>query len=184
MTNKLIEKLSKNKEYRGAFVASQVNIGIPFQIRALRKQQDRNWDQKKLAEEAGMLQPRISAMEKPGYGSFTLETLMRLASAFDVALIVRFAPFSDLIRWSDKFSPDSFQIPSFEKERENVATSTGNVYAFNYLMVTNTNPATPTPLNNNAISNRYTQEEIKSDTSSVVHTGEVISGIQKVSAGG
>lgn len=73
-----------------------------------------------------MLQPRISAMEQPGYGNFTLETLKRLASAFDVALIVRFAPYSELIRWSDTFSPDSFKVPSFEKEQEQVAGSTAN----------------------------------------------------------
>lgn len=130
-TKKTMERLKKSKPHRAAFVASQINIGLPFQIRALRKQ--REWDQKRLASEAGMLQPRISAMEKPGYGSLTIETLKRLASAFDVALIVRFAPFSDLLRWSDNFSPDDFQVLGFEKELEKVESSTDKVVAFNYL---------------------------------------------------
>lgn len=123
-------RLRKNKEHRAAYVSSQINIGIPFQIRALRKQ--RKWDQKNLALEAGMLQPRISAMESPGYGSLNLDTLQRLAAAFDVALIVRFAPFGELIRWSDGFSPDDFVIPSFGDEVE-LPGSNENRVAFSYL---------------------------------------------------
>jgi hypothetical protein len=64
-----------------------------------------------------MKQPRISAMEKPGGAHFTLETLRRLAEAFDVALIVRFAPFGELLDWSHKFNPDTFRIPNFEAEQ-------------------------------------------------------------------
>lgn len=172
MTSKLIEKLKKSKEYRDAFVVSQVNIGIPFQIRALRKQQDRNWDQKMLAKEAKMLQPRISAMEQPGYGKFKLDTLMRLASAFDVALIVRFAPFSDLIKWSERFSPDNFQVQSFEKEFEHGATSTvnstGNVY---YFKVNSTDPGIHST-NNGDLSNPPFKE-IKQDPCSVIRTDVV-----------
>lgn len=133
-TKRTMERLKRSKPNRAAFVASQINIGIPFQIRALRKQ--REWDQKKLAHESGMLQPRISAMEKPGYGSLTLETLKRLAAAFDVALVVRFAPFSELVRWHDKFSPDEFAIPDFDEELSSVSESSeGNVIAFNYLSI-------------------------------------------------
>jgi hypothetical protein len=39
-----------------------------------------------------------------------------LAEAFDVALIVRFGSFGELLDWSDQFSPDDFQVPSFEQE--------------------------------------------------------------------
>lgn len=104
----------KNKEYRDAFVASQISVGLPFQIRALREQRD--WKQSRLAAEADMLQPRISAMERPGESKFNLETLRRLASAFDVALEVRFVPFSDLVDWSDRFNPDDFRIVSFKDD--------------------------------------------------------------------
>jgi transcriptional regulator with XRE-family HTH domain len=110
------DELSKllDPAYRSAFVASQINIQVPFQIRALRKQ--RGWTQPDLAKKADMKQPRISAMERPGGANFTLETLKRLADAFGVALVVHFAPFGELLDWSDRFSPDDFMVPSFEQE--------------------------------------------------------------------
>jgi transcriptional regulator with XRE-family HTH domain len=104
----------KNKAYRQAFVASQINVGLPFQIRALREQN--GWKQSVLAHKAGMLQPRISAMERPGEAKFNLETLRRLAAAFDVALVVRFVPFSELVNWSETFNPDTFAVLTFEQE--------------------------------------------------------------------
>jgi transcriptional regulator with XRE-family HTH domain len=113
MISKLSEKL-KDTEYRKAFVASQINIGIPFQVRALLKA--RGWTQDELAERSGMLQPRISAILKPGKTRPNIETLRRLANAFDCGLLVRFAPFSELLNWSEQFSPDNFRVPSFTED--------------------------------------------------------------------
>ena len=110
---KLAAKL-RNPAYRKAFVASQINIGIPFQIRALMK--TRGWTQEKLAERTGMLQPRISAMLKPGKVRPNIETLRRIAEAFDCALLVKFAPFSELALWSESFDPENFNAPAFEED--------------------------------------------------------------------
>jgi DNA-binding XRE family transcriptional regulator len=63
--SEMAAKLS-DPEYRSSFVESQINMGLPFKIKALRKQ--RNWTQPQLAERAGMKQSRISAIEKPGGG--------------------------------------------------------------------------------------------------------------------
>jgi hypothetical protein len=46
-----------------------------------------------------MNQNAISRLERPDYGKATLTTLRRLAAAMDVALIVRFVPFSELVDW-------------------------------------------------------------------------------------
>jgi transcriptional regulator with XRE-family HTH domain len=113
MTSKELEKFS-DTEYRKAFVASQINIGIPFQIRGLMKAH--GWTQEKLAERADMAQPRISAMLKPGKVRPNIETLRRLASAFDCGLLVRFAPYGELVKWSDQFDPDNFRVPSFQDD--------------------------------------------------------------------
>ena len=102
-------------------MASQITVGIPFQVRALRKQ--RKWDQAKLANEANMAQPRISAIERPGYGNLNLATLLRLASAFSVGLMVRFVPFSELLQWENSFSPDDFSVPSIDAESDSAFSS-------------------------------------------------------------
>jgi transcriptional regulator with XRE-family HTH domain len=111
--SKWVQEL-QNKATRDAFVSSQMSIPLAFQILALREH--RGMTQKQLAEKAGMLQPRIAAMERPSGGEPNLRTLKRLASAFDVALIIRFAPFSELIKWTEGFSPDSFAVPSFSDD--------------------------------------------------------------------
>jgi transcriptional regulator with XRE-family HTH domain len=103
------------KEYRDAFVSSHIDIGIPFQVRALREQ--RGWTQKELAQSAEMKQERISAIENPNYkNQFSLKTLKRLASAFDVGLIVRFVPISELVEWEIKLSPEALKVLSFKED--------------------------------------------------------------------
>jgi len=102
------------KEYRDAYVESQIRMTLPLQIRELRKR--REWTQPQLADRAEMGQPRISELEKPGERRLTIETLLRLASAFDVGLQVRFIPFGELIDWSEDLDIDNFNVLPFEKE--------------------------------------------------------------------
>lgn len=110
---KLINKL-KDKEYRDAFVSALITNGIPFQIKVLREQ--RIWTQKELGELADMAQESISRLEDPNYGKLNLNTLKRLAAAFDVGLMVRFVPFSDLVAWDINLSNESLKVASFTEE--------------------------------------------------------------------
>jgi len=116
--SKLVSKL-RDSNYRKAFVASQINIGIPFQIRALLKA--RNWNQEELAKRAGMLQPRISALLSPGKARPNVETLRRIAEAFDCGLLISFVPFSELVYRNQSFDPESFDVDNFEAELRNGA---------------------------------------------------------------
>ncbi len=117
----LIKRLRRGKAAREGFTNSHISKGIAFQIRAIR---DRlNWSQEKLAEEAGMTQNAISRLESPEYGKPTLTTLKRLAAAFDVALIVRFVPFSELVDWvtstpriNKGISPNNLAAAPFAEE--------------------------------------------------------------------
>jgi transcriptional regulator with XRE-family HTH domain len=113
INSSLIAEL-REKAYRDAYVASQIRMTLPLQIRELRRKEE--WTQPQLAEHAGMAQPRISELEKPGERRLTIETLLRLASAFDVALQVRFVPFGELIDWSEGLDIDNFAIQPFEAE--------------------------------------------------------------------
>lgn len=114
MISKLWHKL-RDPEYRKAFVASQINIGIPFQIRALLKSRP-GWTQETLAQRTKMLQPRISGLMTPGKTRPNIETLRRVAEAFDCGLMVRFVPFSELARWSEDFDPETFYVPAFDRD--------------------------------------------------------------------
>lgn len=111
-----IRERLKNKEHREAFVSASVDQTIPFQVKAMRLAKHRNWTQEDLALRAGMKQERISTCENPNYGNFSLRTLKQLAAAFDVALIVRFAPFSELVEWEVNMSSSSLEVPSFDDE--------------------------------------------------------------------
>lgn len=68
-----------------------------------------------------MAQPRIAVLEGADYENYSISTLKRLASAFDVALIVKFAPFSELIRFKENLSSHDLQIPGFDKELDSLA---------------------------------------------------------------
>lgn len=112
---KLIKEL-KDKEYRDAFVSEHIDTGIPFQIKAVREQ--RGWTQKQLGENVVdiMKQEQISRLEDANYSKFSLTTLKRLASAFDVGLMVRFVPVSDLVKWELGLSSESLKAESFDQE--------------------------------------------------------------------
>jgi transcriptional regulator with XRE-family HTH domain len=104
----------RDKEYRDLFVAEEIATGLPFQIRAMR--QARGWSQQELAERLGMTQEGVSRLESLNYGRYTLATLQRLASAFDVALTVRFVPFSELVDWAADLSPADLAVPDYEHD--------------------------------------------------------------------
>jgi len=108
--SRLIEKL-KNKEYRKHFVGAQVRRLVTAQIKALR---DRNrWTQEELGQRAGMKANAISRLENPDYGDFTINTLLRIAEAFDVALVVRFASHGEVVAWNRGITPSAYTPPDF-----------------------------------------------------------------------
>jgi transcriptional regulator with XRE-family HTH domain len=118
--NQLLDSL-RDEEYRLAFVDESINVGLASQIRAL--QRARGWSQKELGQRAGMAQESISLLESPFYGRHTLRTLKRLAAAFQVALIVKFAPFSELAEWADNLTPKTLAPMAFEDEISTLANA-------------------------------------------------------------
>ena len=100
-----------DKEYRDEYVSEHIAQGVAFQIRAMRR--DRGWSQAQLGNSIGMAQEYVSKVENPDYGKYTLATLKRMAAAFDVALTVRFVPFSQLVDWTTRISPADLAVPSF-----------------------------------------------------------------------
>ncbi len=113
----LVDEL-RDPDYRRAFVESNIRNGIAFQLRAMRE--GRDFSQELVAEKLGNkdLQPMVSRYENPDYGRYSLSTLLNLAHAFDVALVVRFESFSELIRWDHESSARTLNVPSFQRELE------------------------------------------------------------------
>ncbi|HTY22540.1 MAG TPA: XRE family transcriptional regulator, partial [Desulfomonilaceae bacterium] len=103
-----------DKEYRHAYADESLNTFIATQIKVLREQRDLT--QKALADLTGMAQPRIAVLEDINYSSWSINTLRRLAEAFDLRLSVRFETFSSLIPEIESMSEKSLQRDSFEQD--------------------------------------------------------------------
>ncbi len=117
----LIKRLRRGKTAREQFVSSHIVKGIGFQIRAIRNRL--RWSQDDLASRVGMTQNAVSRLESAEYGKPTITTLKRLAAAFDVGLIIRFVPFSELVDWvsgtprlNHGLDPNALAVDWFDKE--------------------------------------------------------------------
>jgi transcriptional regulator with XRE-family HTH domain len=119
----LIAKLHE-KHYRDAFVSSRVSNTLALQIRAMR--QAREWSQAHLAELLGTSQNAVWRLESPQYGKYSITTLKRLASIFDVGLAVWLVPFSKLVDRVINLSTEDILVPSFNDDlgfQESIAIS-------------------------------------------------------------
>ena len=104
----------RNKEYRDSFVAAHISNTISAQIHSMRKA--RSWTQSDLASRSDMKQSRISALEDPDFENVEIATLTRIASAFDVALSVRFVPFSEIARRATTLASPDFVVRDFSND--------------------------------------------------------------------
>lgn len=119
----LCRRLRRGVDARAQFVESHINKGLAYQLRAMREA--REWSQEELAEKVGMPQTAISRLESSNYGKPTITTLKRMAKVYDVALEVRFVPFSKFLnRISGTayieygLSSEAIDVPSFEEEEQ------------------------------------------------------------------
>jgi HTH-type transcriptional regulator/antitoxin HipB len=110
LRNNLREEFN-DKEYRHAYAEDWLNTFIATQVKVLREQ--RHLTQAELAEETGMKQPRIAVLEDINYTSWSINTLRRLALAFDLRLSVKFEDFSSLVYEAEGFGRESLERASF-----------------------------------------------------------------------
>lgn len=108
----------KNPKARQAYVDAELVNGLAHQIRILRQQ--RGWTQKQLAGELGTTQTTVSRLEDPSYGRYSIRTLLALCRVFDVALFVRFMPFSKFMPATWDTRPENFQAATYEEEASSV----------------------------------------------------------------
>jgi transcriptional regulator with XRE-family HTH domain len=111
---RLTHRLHRGREARQELVSSHVAKAVAFQIRAMRERA--GWSQAELARRCGTSQNAISRLESPNYGRPSITTLKKIAGAFDVALVVRYATFSELVDWVVNLNPESVLVPTFDQE--------------------------------------------------------------------
>lgn len=111
----LLNLFRKSKKDRHRFLSNHLSASIAAQIFSLRTDEERNWTQAQLANEAGVAQPRIPVYESPDYGAYSLTTLKKLAYAFDGALIVKFVSFDELANEIAFQSSATVDVRKFEE---------------------------------------------------------------------
>jgi transcriptional regulator with XRE-family HTH domain len=116
-SNQRLLKELEDKDARQVFVEEHARTGVAYQIKAMRDA--RGWSQEELGQAlGGEPQSTISRWENPDYGRFTIGTLLRVAAAFDVALMVRFIGYGELVgRYSD-LTPEALDAPSFSADAQ------------------------------------------------------------------
>jgi transcriptional regulator with XRE-family HTH domain len=109
---KTLWKMFADREFRHAFMDSHIRESIAAQVFFIRE--NRKWTQADLAELASTKQPAISRIEK-GEARLSLASLQAIASAFDVALQVKFVPFSALLEEIEEGRPERY-VPPFSDD--------------------------------------------------------------------
>jgi transcriptional regulator with XRE-family HTH domain len=119
----------KDATYRKAFIEAHAKDTVAFQLRRMREA--KGWTQGQLAVEAfgdPKLQSMVSRLENPDYGKYSVSTLLNLANVFDVGLVVRFAPFSEVLDWDlNKTEPTLEPRPFAKDEALHLPTSAPNL---------------------------------------------------------
>ena len=108
------EELVSEKDMREAYLAAQTRTRIANQIRVIRQQ--RGWSQEEFAKAVEKPQSNVSRLESRDYGSFTLKTLLEIASTFDVGLIVEFVPYEDFLLRTNDLSQETLEVSEFDAQ--------------------------------------------------------------------
>jgi len=109
-----LEKLRK-KAYRDAFTKAHLVQGLAFQMKELRLSHKLTQEQLAKALDLGS-QSAVARLEDPAYGKMSLQTLLKVASYFDVALLTKFVSYSKLIQETEDLSPDAIAPRPFNEE--------------------------------------------------------------------
>ena len=110
-----------DREYRHAYMESAVEQTIAWQIKINREK--RRLKQSDLAAMVGTTQSAISRAEDEEYGGHNLGTLVKIANAFDCALVVKFVSYSQLAYDAFRLSEDEMYACSYDQEISDDPTS-------------------------------------------------------------
>ena len=146
----LKQRLRRGSGTRQDFVSSHVAKAVAFQIRAMRDREGWSQaelarrcgtTQNQILRSASIthwleIPPPCGSLSmlkgpynggflnggltSPNYGKPSITTLKKIAGVFDVALVVRYVKFSELVDWVAGLGEESVLVPSFQQEQEQV----------------------------------------------------------------
>lgn len=101
-----------NKEMRVEYLRAQLGTRVAQQIRTLRAQ--REMSQKDFADAMDTGQSTVSQFEQIDYGRWGFRTLVDMAAAFDVGLVVEFVSYAEFLSRMDNLGAETLQVPAFD----------------------------------------------------------------------
>jgi transcriptional regulator with XRE-family HTH domain len=112
ISRKFADELTE-KEMRDAYLDAQTRTKLALQIRTLRAQ--RGLLQAQVGDLMGKPQSNVARLEDPEVARYTLSTLLELAAAYDVGLVVEFVPYEEFLRRTNDLQPAKLQVRSFNR---------------------------------------------------------------------
>jgi transcriptional regulator with XRE-family HTH domain len=125
-----LEKFA-SKKFRDGYLQSRVRGFIAYQIQALREKL--GLTQAEFAELTGKKQSTISRLENTEYGKVSVQTLLDIACATDVALVVKFAAFPDFLDQTRNMSVEALQPRTIQEslsEMQSAQHTAGSAYRY------------------------------------------------------
>lgn len=105
-------KWSKDRATRHKQMASLLRAGLAYQVRGLREKH--GWTRRQLYLKSGVSPHTIKSIEEGTRKNISTKSLEKIATAFNVALIVRFVAFSEVYEF--RAIPLSFgDDPAFKR---------------------------------------------------------------------
>ena len=101
------------KDYRDGYMQTQVRGGIAYQMQALRRKL--RLTQSQMVEKLDKPQSVISRLEDTEYGRVSVQTLLDVASALDVALLVQFVDYPDFLTRTEDMSEGALQVETIHE---------------------------------------------------------------------
>ena len=110
---KRLAALAKSKNYRDSYVSSRARSLVAFQIQALRHQLGLSQDE--FAQKCGLKQSAVSRLENPEYGTVTVNTILQIALALDIAALVLFCSYPEFLDRTSDVSPGALEVEDIHK---------------------------------------------------------------------
>lgn len=111
------------KDFRDEYMSTLVRAGICYQIQALREQLDLN--QTDFAQKVGKLQSTISRLENVEHNRASVQTLLDIACAMNIALVVKFVSYPTFLDFMKDMSPDGLRVETFADSLNQQSISAG-----------------------------------------------------------